>query len=340
MVLDKLEMALASEPEEIKQEKELFSRLYVTSYTLEKARAYARLAKDRQGEFTECYGFLLGDTNRRSRLANDAYFTPGQKVNAAHVLIPAKKVIEAGRYIRKHHQDKRIVGWWHSHANFGTFHSGTDDENLKTVTNQIAPTNYLNIYEEKDFFNSEIRATRNNGSFYICDKHNNSRRIEITLQDLDGNPLKGIVISRAKVRMPVEVGYAYSMVVNALGDKPYGEIASRTLCTACGDGEYKSKKMPVEVIDVGDYELDIDEMKKEVKEKIILPRPFIYVPKNIPKTKFSQRFSSFFFESKDDEKEEYEEENRSLKYIPVNKLVEERKGKIIGSSKENGGNRK
>ena len=299
MALDKLEMALASEPEEIKQEKELFSRLYVTSYTLEKARAYAKLAKDRQGEFTECYGFLLGDANRRSRLANDIYFTPGQKVNAAHVLIPAKKVIEAGRYIRKYLPDKKIIGWWHSHANFNPFHSGTDDENLKIVTNQIAPTKYLNIYEEKDFFNGEIRATRNNGSFYICDKHNNSRRLEIALQDLDGNPLKGIVIGRVKVRMPVEVGYAYSMVVNALGDRPYGEIASRRLCTACGKGEYKNKEVPVEVIDVGDYELDIDEMKKEVKEKIILPAQFICTSKN----KFSRRASSFFFGSKNDGKE-------------------------------------
>jgi len=109
-MIGKLEKVLDGEAKELEKQRELFSRVYVTEFALEKARVYASLAKDRDGSPTECYGLLLGNSNKRSRIVDDVYFAPGQEVNAAHVTIPAAKVIEAGKEIRKKKPGKRVIG--------------------------------------------------------------------------------------------------------------------------------------------------------------------------------------------------------------------------------------
>lgn len=273
-MIDKLEKALNSDAQEIRNNRELFSKLYITDFALAKARAYAGLAKDYTGSYTECYGFLLGSANKKSRLVDDVYFAPGQEVNAAHVNIPSKKVIDAGSYIREKKQLKRILGWWHSHANFGTFHSGTDDENLITVLNQIAPTNYVNLYEEREFLNRDIKKTKNGDSvIYVCDKNNTSKRLEMIFSDLEENPLIGTSVEKLKIRVPMKVSYAYSMVVNAIGSRPYVEVATRKLCPTCYASEDEHKVVPMKVLTTGKFRLNMEKLEQEVNEKLILPAP-------------------------------------------------------------------
>jgi hypothetical protein len=273
-MIDKLEKALNSEAQEIKDGRELFSKLYITDFALAKARAYACLAKDYHGSYTECYGYLLGNVNKKSRLVDDVYFAPGQEVNAAHVRIPVEKVREAGNYLREKEPMRRILGWWHSHANLHTFHSGTDDDNLITVLNQIAPTNYINFYEEREFLNSDIKKTKNGDSvIYVCDKNNRSKRLEMTFSDLEENPLIGTSVEKLTIRVPMRVSYAYSMVVNAIGDKPYIKIATRKLCPTCYASEEEEKTVPLKVLTTGKFRLNMEKLEEEVNEKLVLPAP-------------------------------------------------------------------
>ncbi len=276
-MMDRLEAALTSEPEGRKVERQNFSRVYLAKDALQKARMYADLARDRSGKNIECYGYLIGSPDRRSRLADDVYFAPDQDNNSAHTEIPASAVIRAGREIRG--MNKRVLGWWHSHANFPTFHSGTDDDNLKNVLNQIAPSNYITTYEELDFLQGDIKKTRNgNSTIVVCDRNNTSRRLEMVFEELDENPLAGMPMEKLIVRIPMQVSYAYSVVVNAIGSHPYSEVATRNYCSTCGKDHYEARKVPLRIAEGSGLELNKKIMAKEVKSKLILPKR-IFVPK-------------------------------------------------------------
>jgi proteasome lid subunit RPN8/RPN11 len=278
MPIDKLEKILDSEPIEEKQEKNIFSSMCISKNALKKARTYAELAEERPGSYIECYGYLLGNSNRQNRVIEDVYFAPNQTSSSAHTRIPAQSVIDAGKEIRE--MGRRVLGWWHSHASLPTFHSGTDDENHKTVLNQIAPSNYILTYEEMDFLIDDIKKTKlGDSTLYLCDRNNTSRRLEMIFkQEIQENPLAGIPIDKLIVRVPIQTSYAYSMVVNAEKAKPYTKIATRKFCPSCYRDEYNDEEIPLKILEYeSDIEIDKDKMKKEVKEKLAFPKRRIIV---------------------------------------------------------------
>ena len=284
---DKLEKLLIGEEEqeEEKQERNLFSRYYITQDALKKARLYASFAKDWDGANIECYGYLIGSSGKKNRIVEDVYFASYQTNNSAHTLIPAKAVIKAGKEIRA--KGKRVLGWWHSHANMNPFHSGTDDENLQTVLNQVAPTNYINIYENMEFLKDDIKKTKNGGSsLIVCDRNNSSRRLEMVFSELGENPLAGLPIEKIIVRIPSIVSYAYSMVINAHGAEPYIEVATRTTCMSCKREEYEHVQIPMKVLDYNGMEFDEKKLEAEVKSKLITPKPRFRVSFKHGKPKF------------------------------------------------------
>jgi proteasome lid subunit RPN8/RPN11 len=282
-ITGKLDDLFADESEEVKEaklERKIFSSMYITKDALMKARLYATLSKDNSGTNIECYGYPIGNIVKKNRVIEDVYFAPNQTNGSAHTLIPAESVIAAGREIRE--RGKRVLGWWHSHANFQPFHSGTDDENLKTVLDQVAPSNYITIYKNMNFLDGDIKKTRNGngGSVIVCDRNNSSKRLEMIFNELDENPLAGMPMEKLVVRIPEKICYAYSLVVNARGDTPYAEIAIRRFCNSCGRDEYESfDHLPLRVLDYDSgAEIDEKKMGEEVKTKLVLPRPRIIVP--------------------------------------------------------------
>lgn len=272
MSLD-LDKILDSEPEEIKAERNLFSKLYIVKGALKKAQLYASFAKDYSNNTIECYGFSLGSLNKQNRVIEDIYFAPEQTNTSAHTRISAETVIQAGKEIRE--KKKRVLGWWHSHANFDPFHSGTDAENMKTVIDQVAPTNYINVYEDITFLKDEIKKTFNgDSSILVCDRNNSSKRLEMIFASLDKNPLIGMPMEKIIVRIPNKISYAYSLVVNANGEQPYAEIATIKFCSSCHSDEYESRKVPIRVLDVDtDIELDEKILREEVRSKIKINKP-------------------------------------------------------------------
>jgi len=272
-MIDKLENVLNSEVKEQKQERNNFSNVYISNKALKKARMYAKLSRDNRGSPIECYGYLLGSLDKRKRIVEDVYYAPNQDGSSAHTMISGEQVILAGKEIREKFQ-KRIVGWWHSHANFQPFHSGTDDQNHKTVLDQIAPSNYINAYTEKEFLKDTIKKTKNgNSKVFVCDRNNNSKRLEIIFSELEENPLSRMPVEKLVLRMPSKISYAYSIVVNALGSKPHCEIATLKFCNLCPSEKYAASQFPLRVVDYDlDIELDKDKLAKEVDSKLIVPK--------------------------------------------------------------------
>ena len=217
--------------------------------------------------------------SRKNRLIRDVYLAPDQDGKSAHTSVSGEAVNKAGRELRE--LGARVLGWWHSHANFAPFHSTTDDNNLETVLDQVAPTNHITVYKEFTYLDNDIKKTMAGDSkIYICDRNNTGRRLELMFSELKENPLAGTPMERIVVRLPIKISYAYSLVVNASGDPSHAEVATRYLCPCCSEGSYKARRVPIKAVDCeSSLELDINKLRQEVKSKIILPKPILLVPR-------------------------------------------------------------
>ena len=128
----------------INLEHNLLSDVQVTREALNKANRYAKLVCDVFQDDLECYGYLIKPKERRDRIATDAYLATGQTVSHSGVSLNGEEVIKAGKELDK--LGYSVLGWWHSHAMYHPFHSYTDDRNMITVLNEIAPINFITVY--------------------------------------------------------------------------------------------------------------------------------------------------------------------------------------------------
>lgn len=274
-MIDRLENILNSEiaenDKEEAKERALFSRIYIPIDVYQKMIKYARFARDKSGE---CYGYLIGSPNRVNRLIEDVYFAPNQTNNSAHTQISGKSVLKVGKDIRE--KEKRILGWWHSHADLSIFPSGTDDENFHTVLDQIAPTNYVISYDDIKFLKEDIKKTLDGDKkLIVCDRNNSARRLEMLFSEISENPLTGIPLKEIIVRLPKQTSYAYSIIVNASEEKPYAGLLTREFCMSCRSnaGREEPRELPLKILNykIG-VKLNDAELRKEVDSKIIRQR--------------------------------------------------------------------
>ncbi len=106
----------------------------ITAYALEKIHLYANIVSALAETPVEIMGYLVGN----DCVAQDAVIVPDQIIYCAksRALAWAKK------------NSANIVGMWHSHGGFETFHSDNDDIALK---NLVVESNLMGVYcEQKD----------------------------------------------------------------------------------------------------------------------------------------------------------------------------------------------
>ncbi|MFH1174467.1 MAG: Mov34/MPN/PAD-1 family protein [archaeon] len=254
-----IEELLNNEP--VLPERRVIARQYLTTGVLEKACRYAELVCDVFDGSYECYGFLLKKKQAKDRVARDVLLAQGQCVDAASVHISGEQVIAAGRYADRH--GWKIIGWWHSHAQgFDTFHSDTDDDNFRTVLNGIAPTNYVTRYHSLLLTADTTRFKQKGNVLLFYDAEMPKRRLEVNLSQPSG-----LAFKNARLILPVRTGYAYSLVVNALRNKPYSEIGTKEFCNLCGEGEETFFIAPRVLIDET-LPIEKDAMIREIRRKV------------------------------------------------------------------------
>jgi len=251
----------------------------ITNGALEKAKTYASLIKEVHKHDQECYGFLLGKKNAdpvQAALVQDVVLAHDQDVTSASVRLDGAAVIRTAKEILS--KGYRVLGWWHSHSNFGTFHSGTDDNNLFTVLNQIAPINSVKIHREKNVFNGALKGRMKDGALTLG-AEGDSKVLQLTSGSFAGavaNALSSIDIASLMIKWETKIGFAYSVVVNANGAAPYTEIATREWCPlCCVSHEEKQQVGLVQVAVENDVAIDKDAMAAEVKERVKVP---VYAP--------------------------------------------------------------
>lgn len=274
---NKLESLLGQEPSEEAEDyvpikRNPVAQAYITKSALKKAYTYARLACDVLKESVECYGYLITPKNLADRVAREVYLAPNQEVGAAEVKLEGESVIKSGREIDK--MGYRVLGWWHSHADFEPFHSGTDDENMMKILNAIAPINFVATNRQMPLMSGEIKVRRRGNGIELYDAHNPNKAFRLNLDSENFNKKDLGIVKSITANLPVRVGFAYSVVVNAAGSKPYCEIATKDFCGLCYSGEERSTKSRLIVLNQNPFEIDEKQIVKDIKKKIKKPVSF------------------------------------------------------------------
>jgi len=218
-----------------------FRALRITEHALKKARRYARLVVDEFGS-AECLGFLLAAPG--STVVDDVSLAPEQQASPQSVAVSGEAVLRAGREIEA--AGKRAVGWWHSHGTFDPFHSGTDTSSATEVLVQLAASN---VHRSSEEIQPSLAA---DGAMVF---ERGFETLRLTLDDAAAPPV------RLRLFRRVEVGFAFSLVVNARGDEPYAEVY--TLCWSGGE-RLQRQRVTVEVVRA----IDEDELRRQIAERV------------------------------------------------------------------------
>ncbi|MEI7718394.1 MAG: Mov34/MPN/PAD-1 family protein [archaeon] len=273
-----------------------FQDLHITEAAYNKAFIYAKLVCEiAGGSGTEMIGYLITPKGSTDRVARGVYVAPNQTAGSADVKIEPEDVITSGREIDA--MGCKVVGWWHSHGDMSTFHSGTDVANQMTVLNAISSASY--VLEKTERKNPDVKLVGN--TIVVTDPKHPGVKYEFELKD----PGLLNVVSR-KVTEDKKIGFAYSLVVHgargggfSYGEEkveivtepgtniksklferkriPYAEIATRRKCSDCQKIIDESHKVNVlvckdEIPEVIDEAL----LRKELEAKVKIRSMFSY----------------------------------------------------------------
>lgn len=227
--------------------------LKITNFALDKAVRYAHISYKSQK--SECYGWLLTPRASKDFVVRDVSFADDQSAHHTGVNVSGAGVITSIQEATN--QGYRVIGWWHSHANFEPFQSPIDNENTRDVLNVVSLTNFLETNKEKDIFEGDL-DTRITGEGVILKSRN---RKESLLLEVSGNFSidPGSRITRVKLIVPQRIGFCYSLTVNKDGDKPSALIGLK----------YSDNGEEEKLLDTTLEVLDTDKlMELEVKKKM------------------------------------------------------------------------
>ncbi|MBT7928522.1 Mov34/MPN/PAD-1 family protein [Candidatus Peregrinibacteria bacterium] len=198
-------------------------KITITRYAYTKMHLYAKLIKSITESPLECYGYLTAERDKDDGIATDAIIPVQQYVTTSSCTVNPDSELRTIEQIRS--DNRKIIGWWHSHGDHPTFHSTTDVENFSRLSSMLYSHNQLTVETERvqwketehkaEWINNDSRTLR------IRDPQNLDRVIEIEIEETRINqPNVKNITSKRKIKK----GFAYSVVVNSLDEEPYGEI--------------------------------------------------------------------------------------------------------------------
>ena len=240
------------------------ANIQITPEALEKAYRYAELACEELDTAVECYGYLISPKETKDSIVRDVYLAPNQSVTSAHVRLEPGAVIAAGKEL--HEGGYRVLGWWHSHGTMETFHSSIDDENIVRVLHGIGATNYVVTYREYPFM--DVARLSSNGQS-VCIEEEAPDCPSLVAEIKGTHAPFSLPIERVKLRLPIQTGFAYSVVVNGIRGKHFAQLATKEYCYQCAEGEVVNEKSRlVKIPKQYTISMDAESMRKEIREKI------------------------------------------------------------------------
>jgi proteasome lid subunit RPN8/RPN11 len=268
-----------------------FSYLPITQKALEKVKTYAKIA-DR----TECYGFLLSPIGAEDGIVYDAILAPNQEVSSTHAHLDPRAAAQAKQEIEN--KGYKAIGFWHSHSNFNTFHSGTDDRNMErlllSLSGNMEEKKKIQVKDGYSIEDNEIVVRRQGIEFKIELSNRDTSFQNKPVKDIYSELVFGMTknnelflnlnkLNRLTAKNPKNIkirenhtetletiGAAYSLVVNNNGNY-YAEIGVTKWCNICEKLDTKiNKSVSLNLISVrDDIEFKKSDLEKEAQEKII-----------------------------------------------------------------------
>jgi hypothetical protein len=270
-------------------------KIPITENVRKKLLDYVRLVGQ-----TECYGLLLAPIDVNDGIIYNAILAPSQRVSSASAGIDENGAAAAKAEIEN--MGYKSIGFWHSHCNFGTFHSGVDDNNLDDLLLDFAGNteklterkreikgyyimhedNGLHIFLPFKKDSLEIKVKTNNEEVSIKKVntaenmfwYDSGKKELCVIQNNEMLNVKGVYepifrLFNMKGEKIKGTGTAYSIVVNKKQNF-YGEIAEAEWCYSCGGIETKKiRNVPVVSIEVEkDIQFTEQEILREIGRKI------------------------------------------------------------------------
>ncbi|MGV8087386.1 MAG: Mov34/MPN/PAD-1 family protein [Candidatus Woesearchaeota archaeon] len=220
----------------------------ITNGAFNKAMTYAKAIGQLAGTGMECYGYLLKPADSLDNVVTDIFLAPNQTNQSAYVRVSAEGVYQSSQEIEP--KGLMIVGWWHSHGTFSTFHSGTDVRNFEIVLHSIAPRTMY----------------KNEKAQYTYNK--DTKELMIT-----GVKLKGIELpddAQLDVIRKVEQDpYAYSMVVNMRREYYLEKISKKLISKEAGFKLFPPIRPTLELVTIdNDVKYTISEIEDDITGKV------------------------------------------------------------------------
>jgi proteasome lid subunit RPN8/RPN11 len=220
----------------------------ITKGAFNKAMTYAKAIGQLAGTGMECYGYLLKPVDSFDDIVTDIFLAPNQTNQAAYVRVSAEGVYQSSQEIEP--RGLMMVGWWHSHGTFSTFHSGTDVRNFEIVLHSIAPRTMY----------------KNEKGQYTYDKDNKELMLKgIKVKGLELKDDAQIEVIRKVEQDP----YAYSMVVNMYRSCYLEKITKSFVSKEVGFKLNPPIRPALEIVTIdNDVKYTISEIEDDITSKV------------------------------------------------------------------------
>jgi proteasome lid subunit RPN8/RPN11 len=241
--------------EELVREETVASNTYkITKGAFNKAMTYAKAIGQLAGTGMECYGYLLKPSDGLDNTVTDIFLAPNQTNQSAYVRVSAEGVYQSSQEIEP--KGMMIVGWWHSHGTFSTFHSGTDVHNFEVVLHSIAPRTMYRNEKGQYTYNAQTKELLVNGT-----------------------KIKGLELpedSQLEVIRKVEQDpYAYSMVVNMYRSCYLEKITKKLISREEGFVLNPPSRPALELVNAeNDVKYTISEIEDDITSKVEITNGF------------------------------------------------------------------
>jgi proteasome lid subunit RPN8/RPN11 len=235
--------------EELVKEDVLSSSTFkITNGAFNKAMTYAKAIGQLAGTGMECYGYMLKPSDSLDNTVTDIFLAPNQTNQAAYVRVSAEGVYQSSQEIEP--KGMMIVGWWHSHGTFSTFHSGTDVRNFETVLHSVAPRTMYKNEKGQYTYNADNKELL-----------------------VHGTKIKGIELPEGSqleiIRKVEQDPYAYSMVVNMHRSYYLEKITKKLLSREEGFRLNPPIRPELELVNIeNDVKYTISEIEDDITSKV------------------------------------------------------------------------
>jgi len=249
---------------------------------MDKAHAICKLVKEANGNSaSEWYGYLIARADS-PEIVRDLYL-PEQASGAAHTSLMGAMVAVAPHNVEAEFgKQYAIVGWIHSHADFSTFFSSVDENNMLTVLNGVQMnTRQLGWRPWEIIQGNSILEKGAKGELIVSGALETDPKIvlpkDLAAKLLAANLTQAEIKNLYQCLQPVFVGFSYSIVVNDAGHKRADVTYIEWLPKESRfSAPWKKENAEVEVLEGEQHGLLIDEdaLLQEIRRKVRFPAKY------------------------------------------------------------------